>query len=77
MGKPRLVSGGGSGKEAMMMSDNVRYWKPCMTNLPYKLGKEIFEHIRSTPAPDIAKMQEMRDSIMAEILKERGLENAQ
>ena len=59
-----------------MMSDNVRYWKPCMTNLPADLGKAIFKQILSTPAPDIAKMQERSDHIMSEILRERELENA-
>ena len=58
------------------MSENVRYWKPCMTNLPPDLGKAIFKQILSTPAPDLAKMQERSNRIMAEIQKELELENA-
>ena len=55
------------------MSDNVRYWKPNMTNLPYELGKEIFNQILSTPAPDHKKMQEESARIVKEMLKERAL----
>ena len=54
------------------MSDNVRYWKPNMTNLPYELGKEIFSQILSTPAPDHKKMQEESARLVREMLKERA-----
>lgn len=29
--------------------------KPSLTNLPYDLGKKIFEQIRNTPKPDFAR----------------------
>ena len=53
----------------------IRYRKPNMTNLPYKLGKEIFEEILSSPPPDYAKMREESALLVQEMLKERQLDN--
>ena len=33
------------------MSQVTQYGKPCMTNLPYELGKRIFEQIDNAPPP--------------------------
>ncbi len=34
------------------MADTRRYAKPCMTNLPPKLGRAIIKQMLSTPKPD-------------------------
>jgi len=67
---------GAGGRKFPAKSREIRYWKPCMTNLPHDLGKEIFEAIRSAPAPDHAKMREESERIVREMLKERERENA-
>ena len=66
---------GAIGRKAPAKNREIRYWKPCMTNLPHDLGKEIFEAIRSAPAPDHKKMQEESERLIKEMLKERELEN--
>ncbi len=40
----------------MASSKPVRYGKPCMTNLPPKLGRRIFETIRNSKPFDFTRL---------------------
>ena len=42
----------------MASKKNIRYGKPCMTNLPPRLGRRIFETITHTPPFDYSKLDE-------------------
>lgn len=44
-----------------------RYGRPSMTNLPYDLGKRIFEEMLSTPRPDREAMKKKADKMEAEM----------
>lgn len=54
----------------------MRYGKPCMTNLPHELFKDIAAEIRQAPKPNYSKMSaecnELRNKIMAERKRENG-----
>ena len=55
----------------MSVIDSRRYGKPCMTNLPSDLGKAIFKHILSTPAPNRAEMNAESERLVNEMLEAR------
>ncbi len=51
------------------MAQNSRYGKPCMTNLPPKLGRQIINEIMSSPQPNRRSMQEKSQKTMDELKK--------
>ena len=53
------------------MGDYKEYGKPCMTNLPYDLGKKIFEQILNTPRPDYDKLHDEARRLEKEIVRIR------
>ena len=55
----------------------TRYTKPNMTNLPYELGKAIFEQILNTPKPDDERIDEEARKLEKEMIKVRDREDAQ
>ncbi len=56
----KLVAGG------MIMAEK-RYGKPSMTNLPYELGKRIFEEMENSPRVDREAMKKRADKMEAEM----------
>ena len=56
------------------MERPIRYGKPCMTNLPPDLGKEIFRQIRSSPRPDLEKMRAESARLLKAMLEDRERE---
>ena len=58
----------------------TRYGKPSMTNLPYDLGKRIFEEMLNSPKPDREAMKkkaaEMEARMYASRLEEEKCKNA-
>ena len=48
--------------------DEIRYWKPSITNLDPDLGRSIFETIRSTPRPDREALNRHADEILQRFL---------
>ena len=53
--------------EESLMANEIRYRKPSLTNLPYELGKMIFEEMDKAPRRDDAKMQAECDRLMEQI----------
>ena len=49
----------------------TRYGKPCMANLPYDLGKSIFNDMDKTPKVNIKAMQRKARKMELEMLKKR------
>ena len=45
------------------MDKPIRYGKPVLTNMPYEIGKPIFDKILSTPRPDFEKMKAEAEEI--------------
>ena len=67
-------------KGAAKMERQIRYGKPCMTNLPPDLGVEIFKQIMNSPRPDREKMRAESARLVKVMLEDRkheGCENAQ
>lgn len=56
------------------MSEQKRYLKPNMTNLPPELGKAIFDEIKNAPKTDLEAIQKKADEIRNNIrrAKENG-----
>ncbi len=50
------------------------YYKPNMAALSGKLGREIFETIKNSPAPDHTKLREEVEELKAQILEARKQE---
>ncbi|MBQ1537621.1 MAG: hypothetical protein IIZ73_04795 [Ruminococcus sp.] len=51
------------------MANNVRYGKPCMTNLPPELGRQIINEIMNSPRPDAKVLHEKSQKAMEELRK--------
>jgi len=54
------------------MRESVRrYIKPCMTNIPGELGKQVISTIINTPLPDFTEVDkeisEMKKKLLAEM----------
>lgn len=49
------------------MSRNTRFGKPCMTNLPPELGRQIIDEILSAPPTDRKPMQEKSRKTVGEL----------
>lgn len=47
----------------------IRYGKPCMTNLPPKLGRQIFREILSSEPFDDSKLQASNRRLLKRIAK--------
>ena len=47
----------------------IRYGKPCMTNLPPELGREIFQQIRAMKPVDERKLQASNRRVLARLEK--------
>ena len=54
---------------------NIRYGKPSMTNLPYELGKAIFEEMDNSPPVDREAIQKKVDELKKKIKEARKKEN--
>jgi hypothetical protein len=54
---------------------DMRYGKPCMTNLPPDLFKDIATEIRNSPKPNYSKMHAECDVLRNNIIAERKREN--
>ena len=52
------------------MAQNVRYGKPCMTDLPPELGRRIISEIMSTPRPDPSILEERTRAAKEELRKQ-------
>ena len=52
------------------MSD-IRYGKPSMTNLPYELGKSIFDEIMNSKPVDRQAMRREADELEKQIIEAR------
>lgn len=52
------------------MAQNVRYGKPCMTDLPPELGRRIISEIMSTPRPDPSILEEKTRAAKEELRKQ-------
>lgn len=50
---------------------NIRYGKPSMTNLPYELGKAIFEEIDNSKPVDKIKRKKEANDFIKRVLEER------
>lgn len=59
------------------MERQIRYGKPCMTNLPPELGVRIFKQILNSPRPDREKRRAESKRLLAEMIKVREREEAQ
>lgn len=59
------------------MNNIYGYVKPCMTNLPWELGKAIIEQIRNSPPPDREKLRVESRRIVKENLEVRMREIAE
>ena len=57
------------------MSRNTRFGKPCMTNLPPELGRQIFDEILNTPKPDPRIMEEKVRAAKEELRKQLETED--
>ncbi|MBR1383889.1 MAG: hypothetical protein IJ555_08805 [Ruminococcus sp.] len=51
------------------MAQNIRYGKPCMTNLPPELGRQIIDEIMNSPKPDRREMHEKNLKAIDELKK--------
>lgn len=58
------------------MDKPIRYGKPVLTNMPYEIGKPIFDKILSTPRPDFEKMKAEAEEIEREWRRIRMEEDA-
>ncbi len=56
------------------MSEEIKYRKPNMTDLPKELGIRIFRQILNSPAPDRGKMRAESRRLTEENLKVRKKE---
>ena len=54
---------------------DIRYGKPSMTNLPYELGKAIFEEMDNSPPVDREAIQKEVDKLKETIKKAREKES--
>ena len=52
----------------------IRYYKPSMTNLKGKLGRNIINTIKNTPPSDHSKLNVLADKGIKSILAERNNE---
>ena len=59
------------------MGEEIRYGKPCMTNLPADLGRKIFDEILSSPLPDLSKIKIENEILVKNMVAERDREDAQ
>ena len=50
-------------------SQPVRYGKPCMTNLPPKLGRQIIQEILSSKPFDDTKLKAQNQRLLARLSK--------
>lgn len=57
------------------MAQNTRYGKPCMTNLPPELGRQIFSEILNAPKPDPRIMEEKVRAAKEELRKQLETEH--
>ena len=64
-------------EKEVQMVDYTEFPKPCMTNLPYDLGKKFFEQILNTPKPDYEKLHKEAQRLEKEIVRIRQEEDAQ
>ena len=53
----------------------VKYYKPNMTNLKGKLGREIMTAIRDTPLSDHSKLNRLAEEGIKSVLAERKKNN--
>ena len=53
---------------------DTRYGKPCLTNLPSDLFKDIATEMLHSPKPDYSEMRNQCDFIRKQILTERSRE---
>ncbi|MBR5341367.1 MAG: hypothetical protein IK151_05525 [Erysipelotrichaceae bacterium] len=49
----------------------IRYGKPNMNNLPYELGKAIFEEIRNSPRVDREAIRKEVEEFKKRVIEER------
>ena len=49
----------------------IRYGKPSMTNLPYELGKSIFDEIMNSKPVDRQAMRREADELEKQIIEAR------
>lgn len=57
-------------EEVDYMAQNVRYGKPCMTNLPPELGRQIISEILNTPRPDQSILDAKAKAVKEELRKQ-------
>ena len=55
--------------------NELRYRKPSMTNLPYELGKSIFEEILNSKPVDREKTDREVEEFMRKMIAEREKED--
>ena len=53
----------------------IKYYKPNMTNLKGKLGREIMTVIRNTPPSDHSKLNKLAEEGIKSMLAERNRNN--
>ena len=53
---------------------NIRYGKPNMNNLPYELGKSIFEEMDKSPKVDRQKRKEEALELQKKMMEARRKE---
>ena len=51
----------------MPQSKPIRYGKPCMTNLPPRLGRQIFREILSAKPVDNSQLEEENRRVLARL----------
>jgi hypothetical protein len=51
----------------MAQSKPIRYGKPCMTNLPPRLGRQIFREILSAKPVDNSQLEEENRRVLARL----------
>ncbi|MBQ6492527.1 MAG: hypothetical protein IJI92_01475 [Erysipelotrichaceae bacterium] len=49
----------------------IRYGKPSMTNLPYELGKSIFEEMDNSPRVDREAIRKEAEAFEKKVIEER------
>ncbi len=52
-----------------MKQKTIRYGKPCMTNLPPKLGRMIFNEILNAPPFDDSKLRAKNKRLISTLAK--------
>ena len=50
-----------------VQSNNIRYGKPCMTNLPPRLGRQIFTEILTAKPFDDSKLLTRNKRLIAKL----------